>query len=632
MTRPSAPPRDRSAISAIVAAAFEASIPPELRRTLRRTQAVGVIVRVPESEWVEPAAAYFGATFGPRWRIERDGSGSSHKAAGSTRVAGALSNGLCVVGITSDPGRLPSPLTATADITIRLAPAVGQVVRTAIRRFAGRVPGGDDAALGAGLSLNELVACFRPGTGAQKVAERIVAASTAKRRVVAGERVPELEHATEFGEARTWGLGLARDIAAFRRNELTWDALPRGLILTSDAGGGKNTYAKSLAVACDLPIFHTSVSAWFEGSGYLHDVIQRMNAAFDLALAASPSLLYWDELSSLPRRDTIDSRGKDFWFPVLDAALIRLDGVLSSETRRNVIVIAATNDITRVDPALARAGRLERIVHIPRPDAAGLERMLRFHLDGQLQDYDLSDIAAIGQGGTGADIMMLVREARQAARHAGVALSVDHLRARLLPPAVQAPEKIWRACVHEAAHAVMAIVLGFGKIDVVVGAVVGNANRTLIQGMHDTVPTRETFKKKVMIYLAARAAEAWLPNGISAGSGGGSDSDLARASQELAAMNLSAGLGDTLLYVASPDQALEQLRYDGELRQTVEAQLQELQKETTALVERHRDAVLAVALALSKARHLDDAAVRRIFAGAGGGALRRPTKARGRAS
>lgn len=624
------PQRDRTAANAIVHACFEAATVPALRRKLQHRLALAVIIRVPEPEWVEAVADYFGSTFGPRWRIERDEAlGGRSKADGANRVAETLSDGHCVAGITSDPRRLPSPLTSTADIVIGIAPAVGRVLLTAISSFTSSPPIDGDVALGAGLSLNELVACFRPGSGAQRIAERIATASKRKISPVPSERLPDIETATEFGQAaRQFALGLKRDLAILRSGEHV--DLPRGLILVSDPGGGKNTYVKSVARACDLPFFHTSVASWFEGSGYLHDVIQRMHAIFDLALAAAPSLLFWDEISSLPRRDTIDNRGKDFWFPVIDAALIRLDGILSSETRRHIIVVAATNDITRVDPALARPGRLERIVHIPRPDVAGLERIFRFHLDGELQGEDLSDIAAIAQGATGADVMMIVRDARQAARHADVPLSPDHLRTRLLPPAAQAPEKLWRACVHEAAHAVMAVLLDFGKIDVVVGASCGLPNRTLIQGMNDTMPTRETFKNKAMIYLAARAAESWLPGGISAGSGGGESSDLARASYELAAMNLSAGLGDTLVYVASPEQALEQIRFDAELRRLVDAQLQAIQTRATHLIEKHRNAVLAVALALSQHRHLDDAAVRRICSGAN--AVRRPAKPKGDAS
>jgi cell division protease FtsH len=215
--------------------------------------------------------------------------------------------------------------------------------------------------------------------------------------------------------------------------------LQRGLILTSDPGVGKNTYAKMLARTCGMPFFHTSVSAWFEGRGFLHDVIQRMNAAFDQALAMAPSLLYWDEVSSLPKRDRLDSHNRDFWIPIIDGALIRLDGALSSESRRNVIVVAGTNDATCVDPALARPGRLERIVHIPRPDVAGIQNILRFHLDSDLQNEDLADVAVIAQGATGADLMALVRTARQVARHAGRPLLVADLREILVPSAGTTP-------------------------------------------------------------------------------------------------------------------------------------------------------------------------------------------------
>ena len=608
------PRPDRTAVNAIVHACFDAATDPALRRKLQHSLALAVVIRVPEPEWIEPVAEYFGSTFGPRWLIEREEAPAPRsKTDGANRVADALSDGQCVAGITSDSRRLPSPLTSTADIVIRIAPAVGRVLLTAISSFTGRPAIDGDVALGAGLSLNELIACFRPGSGAKRIAERIAAASKTKISPVE-ERLPDMETATEFGQAaRQFALGLKRDLAILRSGEPI--DLPRGLILTSDPGGGKNTYTKSLARACDLPFFHTSVASWFEGSGYLHDVIQRMHAIFDLALAAAPALLFWDEISSLPRRDTIDSRGRDFWYPVIDAALIRLDGVLSSETRRHVIVVAATNDITRVDPALSRPGRLERIVHIPRPDVAGLERIFRFHLGGELQGEDISDIAAIAQGATGADVMMIVRDARQAARHADVPLSMGHLRTVLLPPAARSFDEVWRACMHEAAHAVAAIVLGLGTVDVVVGARFGDADRTYIHGLYAHLPTREIFRRRATMYLAGRAAEAHLPGGMSAGSGGGENSDLARASRELAAMTLSAGLGDTLVYVAPPDQVLEQLRYDPYLRKTIDLQLQEIQKAATELIASHRDAVLAVALALSQRRHLDDAAVRRICRG-----------------
>lgn len=619
--------RKQNAAAALVGAAFDAAISPELARQLRHAQALAVVVRVPTSQWMEPTVRHFASNFGPRWLIERyEGPVRTYGAAEDAReVASLLSDGQCVAGIAASAARLPSALTATADFTVRIDPATGPVLRTAIARFTGRNPGVCDEALGAGLDLDELRACFRPGSGPQRIVERIVAASNAKLGPIANERLPDLEHAVEFGEvAREFARALKRDLASLRAGAAV--ELPRGLILSSDAGGGKNTYAKALARFCGLPFCHTSVSMWFEGRGFLHDVIQRMNSAFDQALAMAPSLLYWDELSSLPRRDTLDSHNRDFWIPVIDAALVRLDGVLSAETRRNVIVVAASNDASRIDPALARPGRLERIVHIPRPDIAGIQNILRFHLNGDLQGDDLGDIAAIAQGATGADLMAVVRSARQAARHAGAPLSIDHLLSVLLPRSMRSLDQVWRVCIHEAAHAVAAVVLGLGKVDVVVGAAFGEANRTFIGGLYAEIPTRATFRNRAIMYLAARAAEAWLPAGMSAGSGGGKSSDLARAARELAAMNFSAGLGDTLVCVSSPDQALEDLRHDSGMRKIVDAQLHEAQKAATDLVEKHRDAVFAVAFRLKQHRHLDDQSVRRICRGFGIGPHKAPDK------
>lgn len=611
-------PRRHDAKAAILGAAFDAAIPPDMAKQLRHRQAVAAVIRVPTLEWVGPAERHFVSHFGRRWVIDREHGPVSSFIASEARpdVAAVLSRGHCVAGIAADVSKLPTALTATADFTIQIEPVTGRVLRAAIARFTGRNPGVCEDALGAGCDFNELRACFRPGTGPQRIVERIAAVSKTKLGPIADERVPDLEHAVEFGAAaRDFALALKRDLAAIRAGEAV--DLPRGLILMSDPGVGKNTYGKALARFCNLPFCHTSVSAWFEGRGFLHDVIQRMNAAFDQALAMAPSLLYWDEVSSLPRRDTLDSHNRDFWIPVIDGALIRLDGMLSSQSMRQVVVVAATNDASRVDPALARPGRLERVVHIPRPDVAGIQNILRFHLHTDLLGDDLGDIAAIAQGATGADLMAMVRSARQAARHAGVPLSIDHLRSVLLPRSMQSPDEFQRACIHEAAHAVAAVVLGLGKVDVIVGAAFGDAHRTFIQGLHAELPTRETFRKRAIMYLAARAAEAWLPAGMSAGSGGGKTSDLAMASREVAAMNFSAGLGDTLVCVASPDQALEDLRYDPEMRRIVDAQLHEIQKEASGLVEKHRDAVLAVALSLNQRRHLDDESVRRICRGFG---------------
>jgi hypothetical protein len=178
-----APSGRPEAMTALVGAAFEAALP-DLRRKLRHGQALCVIVLVPTTAWVLPVADHFRRSFGDRWLQHtrsmpnwRGLGGSS----GSSAVSGALSDGRSVVGISADIGLLPRALVGAADLTIRIGPPTGAVVKTAIGRFAGRAPIElDDASL-AGLDLDDLLAAFRPGTGVQRIAQRLAAAAAALR-------------------------------------------------------------------------------------------------------------------------------------------------------------------------------------------------------------------------------------------------------------------------------------------------------------------------------------------------------------------------------------------------------------------------------------------------------------------
>ncbi|MFK4381030.1 hypothetical protein [Bradyrhizobium sp. USDA 223] len=172
------------AITAPVGAAFEAAASSDLRRKLRHGQALCVIVMVPTAAWVLPVSDHFRRCFGDRWlqhtrsRPNWPGLGRS---SGSSAVSGALAAGRSVVGISADVGLLPRALVGAADLTIRLGPPTAAVVKAAIGRFAGRAPVElDDASL-AELDLDDLHAAFRPGTGPQRIAQRLAAASAALR-------------------------------------------------------------------------------------------------------------------------------------------------------------------------------------------------------------------------------------------------------------------------------------------------------------------------------------------------------------------------------------------------------------------------------------------------------------------
>ncbi|NYG44815.1 hypothetical protein GGD67_002263 [Bradyrhizobium sp. IAR9] len=618
----------RSAMTALVGAAFEASVSNEAYRKLEHNQALAVIVMVPSPAWVGPMKDYFRATFGGRWlMMARDGKTRTlNSDVGSEEVSRDLARGLCVAGVSADAALLPRALLSTVDITIRVGVPQPAVLATAIARFAKRTPKDLPPGLGIGLDLHDMVACLRPGSGPAKIVQRLQAATLASRGETIEDRLPPLKDAVEYGEARIFGLQLARDIMAFREGRAKWSDLQKGICLVSEPGCGKSLYARILAQECGVPIVITNVAEWFTKSGYLDDVIRAMRSVFDrcAALANPCSIAFLDEIDAVPNRDDFNSsnsgsRNKDYWLPLVTDLLLRLDNSMGSSStgspRHGVIVVAATNNPHGVDPALLRPGRLEKMVRLQRADAAGVENMLRFHVAGDLADCHLREIAEMMERSTGAEVMALVREARRIARHADRPLAAGDLRAALLT-AEKIPLKTdWRICVHEAGHAVTALAIGFGKVShCVVGARTGSANRTLVQADANDMPTRRTIEDQATMLLGGRAAERVLfPSGESIGGGGDEGSDIGLATEVISALHLTWGVGGTVAFLGSRKDALEAVRYDRSLREVVEADLQRLQERADKIVDRYREAVIAVAKALQRRRHLSGDAVRTIF-------------------
>jgi hypothetical protein len=605
-----------AAVPAIVRAAFEAAVSEDVVALLTNGKSLAVVVVVPTPAWVAPVEAYLRSAFGSRWCMQtRDGLDHKRNAsAGSAEVARELSVGMCVMGIAADAGLLPAALTAAADVTIRVAAPDGAVLRRAITRFARRSPGRLPAGIAAGLDFYEIVAAFRPGTAARDIVRRLAAAASAG--CVPSDRVPLLETAVEYGPARLWGLDLARDIAAFREGKIAWRDVDRGVCIHSAPGMGKTLFARVLAKACGVPLVSTSVGAWFaDGPGNLDSVVKQQRAAYAKAFAlASPCcLLYLDEIDALPDRATLSDRNRDWWSPIIADALLLLD---SSLDRTGIVAIAATNLIGRVDKALLRPGRLEKIIEIPPPDAAGAVNILRFHLDADLRGDDLTGIGALFDGSTGAEIMHAVRLARRAARNAGRRLAVDDLRRAALPPDEMSPAHLFRMAVHESAHAVAALAIKPGTVRRVVLRRSGASGGQTVTDFGDgRVWTRAGIEDRVVVGLAARAAERIFTGAVSTSSGGAPHSDIGTATEMIASIHASYGMGEDLVYLGAGDDLLFRVALDHDLRARVAGHLRELEDRAEKLVEANRDAVLAVARRLVEKRFLDGAEVADIVRG-----------------
>lgn len=601
---------------AIVAAAFRAAISGTAQRQLKNKSAFALVVLVPGPSWIEPVETLFVARFGTHWHaLETEPPKTSRQKTDRNKdIANHLTLGHPVVGVAVDRETLPSALVTTADLTIRIDTPRSASIRRAIRMFTGKkAPADIDEKIAVGLEFHDLVAAFRANSSPVEIVERLRRATTAMGSASTAERLPKLGDAIEYGAARTWGMALARDISDYRAGRLDWQDVDRGAVLYSEPGLGKSLFARILAQACGVPLVAFSIADLFATSaGYLDSVIKASRAMFERAAALAPCILFLDEIDALPNRATMSNRGREWWTSVVTDFLLSLDNAIAGK-RAGIVVIGATNNISGVDAAVLRPGRLERAIEIKRPDHAGALNVLRYHLNGELPDPDLADVAHLIDGSTGAEIMLAVRGARRIARYAGRKLHRDDLLQAIAPVEYIPPDMLKRACVHEAAHAVASVVVPSGILKrCIVGSGAASFGQTLIQMNKDDLLTRESIERRAVVLLAARAAERLLIGNAGLGAGGNDVSDLAQATQFVATLHASSGLGDTLTYITSFKEALSAVRENRDLRSKVEEHLRALQGRAEEIVHRHRDAIGAVADRLITRRQLSGEEVRRI--------------------
>ena len=143
--------------------------------------------------------------------------------------------------------------------------------------------------------------------------------------------------------------------------------------------------------------FPTSYSAWEagkDGKGSYTDVLRNMRRTFREAREAAPALIFIDEIDSLIARGSA-AHNESWWRPIVNALLAELDGIGG---REGVVVLAATNLPGMIDPAIRRAGRLDRELELGLPDAPTLARILRAHV-GVEMDYGVAAQRLIGSSG-----------------------------------------------------------------------------------------------------------------------------------------------------------------------------------------------------------------------------------------
>ena len=522
------------------------------RRRLIGSGTLAVVIRVPSAAWVAPVTRVVRAA--ATWHHVYEAA-SAPRARGEDPdrdVSATLAAGGRVLGVSPNLAWLPPSLAAAADLSVALHPSDASIVTAVIMTVTGGTfPRPTQAPVVGDLDFPDIVAAIRRGSTPAECHARLTAARAVRS---AGDPdvpdAPALADLHGYGAAMTWARDLVDDLAEWRAERSPFPTATSRVVLAGPPGTGKTTLIRSLAREADLHLVATSVAAWFsDGPGYLDSVIKAISAVFERARSRRPAIVLLDEIDALPNRATMSDRDRVWWTTIVTHVLLCLDSATSGVTA-GVVIVGATNHGDYLDEALTRPGRLERIIHLTPPDDPAVrEAIIRTHLRGDLAADDLTAVGQVTAGATGATLMALVRDARRRARVERRGLKVADLMALAAPPSNRPYLDDRRYAVHESGHAIAAVAVGY-EISMVslLETATSHASVQVAQAVPYGVVTREDCELRVTVLLSGMAAEEVIYGTRSMGSGGSTDSDLARATAILVDLHAVHGMGDRLAY------------------------------------------------------------------------------------
>ena len=336
--------------------------------------------------------------------------------------------------------------------------------------------------------------------------------------------------------------------------------IPKGVLLEGAPGTGKTLLARAVAGEAGVPFFSISGSDFVEmfvGVG-----ASRVRDLFAEAKKNSPCIVFIDEIDAVARRrGTGMGGGHDEREQTLNQMLVEMDGFGVNE---GIIVMAATNRVDILDPAILRPGRFDRKITVSRPDVGGREEILKVHARNKplADDVDIKQVAQTTAGFTGADLENLLNEsAINAAVDDRQFIKQDDINKAFIQVGI-GTEKHSRiisdkekkiTAYHETGHAILFHVLpDVGPVHTIsiIPTGLGAAGYTMpLPEKDEMFLTKRKMLQDIMVSLGGRIAEEIIFGDITTGA----SSDIRKATQEARSMVTKYGMSDSIGVVSYDD-------------------------------------------------------------------------------
>ncbi|MEZ3445844.1 MAG: ATP-dependent zinc metalloprotease FtsH [Lachnospiraceae bacterium] len=329
--------------------------------------------------------------------------------------------------------------------------------------------------------------------------------------------------------------------------------IPKGVLLEGAPGTGKTLLAKAIAGEANVPFFSISGSDFVEmfvGVG-----ASRVRDLFAEAKKNAPCIVFIDEIDAVARRrGTGMGGGHDEREQTLNQMLVEMDGFGTNE---GIIVMAATNRVDILDPAILRPGRFDRKITVSPPDVGGREEILNVHAKNKplAEDVDLKQVAQTTAGFTGADLENLLNEsAIQAAKENRSFIKQEDIRKSFIKVGIGAEKKSRIisdkekkiTAYHEAGHAILFHLLpDVGPVYTVsiIPTGLGAAGYTMPLPERDEMfNTKGRMLQDIMVSLGGRIAEEIIFDDVTTGA----SSDIKKATKVARAMVTKYGFSDNI--------------------------------------------------------------------------------------